>query len=136
MAPLLDQSHKWKGTNREVFTIYEETHVRTKFDEVFRIDRGRSFYFNRGCNFYFRPPPIVVSANEIWPLDSGSVKLQAVKALAVGDYGLPIYKELFDRPTDLPTLRRIAVEKLCQRPDDMMRLVYGREGVDLTQGLE
>ena len=62
------------------------------------------------------------------------MRLQAVKVLAVEHFGEPIYKELLKRPASLVTLRMIADGKLCRRPDEMMRLVYGRD-VDLLQDL-
>lgn len=135
LARLLEECPKWKAEDRALFPVYTETLARLKYGDTYRIDRGRSFYFNRGCHFFFNPPPIVVSANEVWGLSSGSVRLQAVKVLAVEHYGEPIYKELLKRPVSLVTLRMIADGKLCRRPDEMMRLVYGRD-VDLLQDLK
>ena len=135
LARLLDECPKWDAADRARFPVFTETLVQLKYGDTYRIDRGRSFYFNRGCKFFFNPPPIVVSANEIWGLSSGSVRLQAVKVLAVEHYGEAIYKELLKRPTSLETLKTIASEKLCRNPDELMRLVYGRD-VDLLRTLK
>lgn len=135
LARLLDECPKWKGNEQQFFPVFTDTLVRLKYGDTYRIDRGRSFRFDRSCHFFFTPPPIVVSANEVWGLSSGSVRLQAVKVLAVEHFGEPLYKELLDRPVTIGTLRKIADENLCRKPDEMMRLVYGRD-MDLLESLK
>ena len=136
LARVLDENTKVRYRDNDdlgFFTKFEENTVVTNWHEtVYKIDRGRSFHFDKRCQFFINPPPIVVSPNEIWPLTNG-VHLQATKTLAVGDYGVPLFQELYARPADMATLRRIAVEGLCQNPDEMNRIVFGRD-VDLLWG--
>ena len=137
LARVLDENRKVRCRDNDdlgFFTKFEENTVVTAYGSVYKIDRGRSFHFDKRCQFFINPPPIVVSPNEVWPLPV-SVHLQAAKVLAVGEYGTPLFKELYARPASMATLRRIAVEGLCQNPDEMNQIVFGRD-VDLLEGFE
>ena len=140
MTKVLETSQKWKSEDSRRITVFTPTRVVFKFGDEYtlnyEIHGGRSFGFNKGCHFYDPPPPIVVSANEIWSLPGGGLHFQATKVLAVGVYGDEIHRELLDKPTSLKTIERIAFERLCQDPDTMNELVFGEGGVDLMEGYD
>ena len=140
MAEVLETSHKWKSEDSRRITVSTPTRVVFQFGAEYtlqyEIQSGRTHGFEKGCHFYDPPPPIVVSANEIWPLIGGGLHFQATKVLAVGGYGKEVFKPLLKKPTSLKIIERIAEERLCQDPDTMNELVFGEKGVDLMVGFD